>query len=1090
MATHPYGLRARLSTTQPTSAKSTPTKSPYPRTASRSPRKPNNGTSLNLRHVIGTTTTNPNGLSVHSSSDTFAYCAGSAAVLAKVEPDASVTQRFFRARPLASSINPHIPYYEPGTPTGTPTKHHSIMPGRLNSVVTSTHSPARSRWDEDVTPTWTARERIKAVTCVSISSDGRFLAVGEAGYNPRVLIFSTSDIEPVDAPLSIIAEHSFGVKAVRFSPDSKFLATLGDVNDGFLFIWAVNPKSGAVRLHSTNKCKAEIREMTWVGNSIITVGTRHVKAWRIPDQPKISPSKKARLRLDVETPASPGPVPLTGRNVLLGSLADSIFCCVTAISDHQAIICTEDGSICLFDESLGAKELRLIKRLKSPSKAIAYTAGQDRACFGDNSGNVHPESVLGMVQMTRSPRNVSSEYRQSNSRNNSPKQQQQLPNNGQGNWPDKSLLALGCLSSGLVSVDCNRNLQISKAFGHHGFAELKRFTSHKEPIQGIRVLPKGCQWGLFYTWTAAGEVKFWDSGGALLKTNKFVPDQHSAEDDDFSNDLVTVHYSPELDQFLLGDQAGVLTCTKPDNWETVQQCRAHGAQINGIVSKTIRDALVVVSCGRDRMVQLFRATSDALELVQTMDDHIGSVSQVLVTSDGERLLSSSSDRTVIVRDRISRRIADVEISAFLTARIVTLKATPISMALIASGDETLAISTTDRQVMKMNIISGAIFDSFKASDPENDDTVALQCIFPIKPNTESTPQVLVGYSSHDKSVRIYDYEKNVLLTREAGHIEGISDLALLEENCPSGEGTKRTVISTGMDGIIMIWDLIILSQQPSVTTLPEIPQSEAVGLVSNMTPRKTTPCSLPPLRKVLTKLDINEFSRIDPVSGSSVPARDPSPARLRRKTSRLTMAANNIPENEVPVLPPSQMTTSRDGTRNMGSSPPLVSAGMDCRMDGDRARSIQRSPSPTHFPAATPAALHIRNRSNNSRLRRPPSIPTDLRAQANQHIRRRSAGNVNEFGGLGMASDQACRMLRMYRKRLTAAHVEIDLNELEDELQSTLKVVQLRKSEIECKCTESRPTGPASGNDSDVENLTALLEKTGVADEGSEVNPY
>jgi WD domain, G-beta repeat. len=51
------------------------------------------------------------------------------------------------------------------------------------------------------------------------------------------------------------------------------------------------------------------------------------------------------------------------------------------------------------------------------------------------------------------------------------------------------------------------------------------------------------------------------------------------------------------------------------------------------------------------MVQLFRKTQDDFELVQTLDDHVGAVGRLLFMNDGERLLSCSADRTVIVRDR-------------------------------------------------------------------------------------------------------------------------------------------------------------------------------------------------------------------------------------------------------------------------------------------------------------------------------------------------------------------------------------------------------------------------------------------------------
>jgi WD40 repeat protein len=57
------------------------------------------------------------------------------------------------------------------------------------------------------------------------------LAVGETGYNPRVLIFSMSKDVPSDVPVAAMSEHTFGVRDVAFSPDSKYLASIGTANE-------------------------------------------------------------------------------------------------------------------------------------------------------------------------------------------------------------------------------------------------------------------------------------------------------------------------------------------------------------------------------------------------------------------------------------------------------------------------------------------------------------------------------------------------------------------------------------------------------------------------------------------------------------------------------------------------------------------------------------------------------------------------------------------------------------------------------------------------------------------------------------------
>ena len=156
---------------------------------------------------------------------------------------------------------------------------------------------------------------------MSLSRDGKFLAVGETGYAPRVLIFNLQDASS-DIPLVSISEHTFGVKAVAWSPDSKYLASLGAANDGFLYIWRIDQRTGAARLFQQNRCTSFIKDMVWMGNSLITLGVRHVKIWKVDDGPSTSPSKSKMMDYAPSSPAMQRT--LAGRNILLGSLLDAI----------------------------------------------------------------------------------------------------------------------------------------------------------------------------------------------------------------------------------------------------------------------------------------------------------------------------------------------------------------------------------------------------------------------------------------------------------------------------------------------------------------------------------------------------------------------------------------------------------------------------------------------------------------------------------------------------------------------------------------------------------------------------------------------
>lgn len=140
---------------------------------------------LALSRVIGTTATSPASLDSISSGNKFAFTAGAAAVLVTVgpEPHYKLTQRFFRARSTTVSLNsisgPNVlssisakdarGNYSPfGSATAGMSSPFST--GRASEWVNSPGGKSKS---------WSSKERIKAANAVSLSSDGRFLAVGE-----------------------------------------------------------------------------------------------------------------------------------------------------------------------------------------------------------------------------------------------------------------------------------------------------------------------------------------------------------------------------------------------------------------------------------------------------------------------------------------------------------------------------------------------------------------------------------------------------------------------------------------------------------------------------------------------------------------------------------------------------------------------------------------------------------------------------------------------------------------------------------------------------------------------------------------------
>lgn len=164
--------------------RTSPINSPsIPKTSARgSPsRSPSYQTNLSLRTVIGTSTISSNGFATYEAGRQFAFCAGSTTVLAELDDKLNVSQRFFRARtsvPGSSSSNPstsHVPlagaHNRPRAHSGS-SRTTPIRNGSFGASDPVGGSPAS-----------TARERVKSVTSVALSPNGRFIAAGEVSLS-------------------------------------------------------------------------------------------------------------------------------------------------------------------------------------------------------------------------------------------------------------------------------------------------------------------------------------------------------------------------------------------------------------------------------------------------------------------------------------------------------------------------------------------------------------------------------------------------------------------------------------------------------------------------------------------------------------------------------------------------------------------------------------------------------------------------------------------------------------------------------------------------------------------------------------------
>ncbi|KAG9233904.1 WD repeat protein-like protein [Amylocarpus encephaloides] len=964
-------------------SKLTPSNSPYPRTP-KLPFKSRGAyeSGLSLKRVIGTTVSSPTAFDTLATTPIFAYTAGAATVVVNIDENSNTTQRFFRARPTAIPSNAfNNPTNGPSTPTNVANdgRNRAIPNYREAGIPYSPSTPHTNLdWDTPISKAGSGKGKIKAATSVSISRDGSLLAVGEAGVEPRILIFSLKSGSS-DTPLAIMTGHEYGVNAIAFSPDQKYLASLGTPQDGFLHIWAINPRTGATKLHSSGKCTTNVKQMLWLGNSLVTVGTRHIKIWRIDEPRSASPQK--RFALDgtpQQTPTQPIGMTkvLSGRNVVLGPLIEATFTTIATISSKKAIVCSEKGDVCMLDDSEGQKLMK-VAATGFPITCMAVDTQERLIRIGGRDGRFKTLNLDQLLTPSTPPESPVS-----------------FDGEGVTN-EDGHLLAMGYAARNLITINSKQMIEITNASSDLDDGLIQKrtpFPAHGDAVLGVKILSQPNHLAAtFITWSADGGIVFWDLDGNCKATLETPLEKSIIGQEDLTNMCLVVRASKGVKFLTTGDTYGMLRIIDASSKVTTFEARVHSSDILDIALHENGDEVMLATCGRDMVVQLFRLVSHQWILVQTLTEHTASVSNVLFADNGEKLISCSANRDIQVR-QIVRIPGDEQIGiAAIPFKIISTKSAPKSM-ILCSGDQAsnIMVSMADRSVGTFEIATGRLVSSFRASDNDGIDTVALGALVMGEPSTiHSRPTILAGTCDFDKSVRVYNGNTGAFLDQEWGHTCGVKDVALLE----TSDSDQKTLVSTGIDGTIMIWDLSAtkpvepLESQDSPSTFGDLAQPKDVLAVR------------PPLRRVLSRAEIAEFQRASPS-----PANKSPPRTIRRKTSRYGLSTQS------PTLAP----------------PPPVSSAK-------------------HF-ASSSDDVAVRRNAGRNRSRSPPSPKVkDMRRPSLASLndsrgRARATGNFSEYGSLNQATESACRTLRSYRKKLLSSEPVKDelMKELDQELRLTV----------------------------------------------------
>ena len=1008
----------------------TPSNSPFSRsTAPRSPTKvAREEAGLRLKKVIGSTTASSHAFDCNPLKCQFAYAAGAAAVVVTIEDDGSLKHRFFLTKHSAFTETRELPSAAPNPCTPSELRNRTISNVRDRLHGGGSPLAASRDWsDSPAGKSSTAKDKVKAVTAVALSPNGEWLAVGETGFKPRVLIFGLRD-GAADQPVDIISEHGFGVNALRFSPDSSCLASLGAVHDGFLHIWNIDEKTGCATLHASNKCTAVVNCMVWMGRALLTAGLRFVKIWR-PDEDTDEEQRKHDTTLSPHTPKqrgtnrssdfgnsilSPRHRVLAGKNALLRDLLNSNLVAATAISPGEALLFAEAGAVCLLDASgaapalvwAGAVEFRICAAmLADRSTVIVMGPGGETATFGirDLEQQSEPQAASDWGRLTL--RSTS------------------LPASDED---VRNPIAIATIGNHIIKLTRGGGIAVETSLGKQNRVE--QLSTNLGAIAGLTAMPHGNREdSAFLTFAVNGVVQLWTADGqstrqlrAPLGDEKEVcgiPDVLTA----------ATAFRDKSARLATGDKVGILAVLDMDTGLVIQHARAHSSEIAEIHAFQHQNQHLLVTAGRDRTVQLFAWTDSGLELLQTMNEHAGAVNGLLSARNGHLLLSYSADRSIVVREALMREESAPLSLAYVTARTIALKAAPTSVT-FGEDEDTLFVATTDRLIMKFNISSGQSLSSFKCSDLDGGESVIMSGIIFVPPSNGSA--MIAGVSSTDKSVRLYS-ELGTLIARDWGHTEGITGLLMLPGSREGDtETSSSTLVTVAADSTMFLWDTT-----PDPSTAASLDAESGASLMS-----ANSVFAAPPLRKVISHTELNRFRRESNAeiaeaqqTGSSSPMRTLSPQRLRKKPSRLAIS-------QTPRLEPAFRSTFSPSERA-----------------SRRTSSRHRSPSPNTSPKAA-VKLEPGRRA---------SMGMSMRSKSQEDVLKTLASPTSSTNGsLESSTNYICKALRNYRKKLMAAPAS-----------ESLTPESMREVEKELKLTAKALGERAQGRTVDEATMTWLLDQ-------------
>ncbi|XP_020618463.1 WD repeat-containing protein 62-like isoform X1 [Orbicella faveolata] len=662
--------------------------------------------------------------------------------------------------------------------------------------------------------------------------------------------------------------HKFGIACVAFSPNLKYVASVGFQHDMIVNIW--NWKTGTKV--ASNKVSSKVSALSFSenGSFFVTVGVRHVKFWYFDTESNKSKVSKTLV--------------INGRAALLGEQRNNTFCdvaCGRGVNSDITYCVTNSGLLC----SINSKRvLDTWVELKS-SKAHALAVSEHYIICGCADGIIRVFNPLKLQFIVTIPKphflgvNVAEGIDSSNP----------LSKPEKAVYPDAIAVALDTVNHRLACVYNDHSLYTWDVKDMKKIGKTWSSLYHSTCVWGVEVYPNvsdnrqaALPPGSFLTCSADDTVRVWnieegtsilfernvyskemmrvlymEDAVANLKDTDISPAIKNMRDstgDTRNAGVRCLRISPDGQALATGDRSGNVRVYDLMFFDETAKIEAHESEVLCVeFSPTDSGHKLLASAGRDRLIHVFDMMNNFV-LVQTLDDHSASITSIrfnMSESDELQLLSCGADKSIIFRTAQQ----NPEFQFVRTTNYVG-KTTLYDMDIDPSG-KLAATACQDRNVRVYDVNSGKQTRNYKGTPGDDGTLVRI---------TLDSSGTYAATSCSDKSVCLTEFDSGECVASMSGHSEVVTGLKF-SVDC-------KNLISVGGDGCIFLWKIPTTYMQNMVEKLQGLGQ-EPDNKIQFGTPirRETYQMTHP---SIIESPEENDFVPAEP-SAFTRPTREPSP---------------------------------------------------------------------------------------------------------------------------------------------------------------------------------------------------------------------